>query len=206
MMSQDRLNVPSYLERFFRAFDVKGLLPEAFTPEVQLGVQIADLTDHQYGWLKREQGFMGGANVGTVAGTFGGVQIANPTGGTKLVYDAYLTVINTTAASIQLQTLVGAHVLNIATDISSRIQVTDTRQRQGTVFAGPSAINLYQGNDAVGLGVTAMIFDCPASAKVRLGPVCLTPNTGWTVERNTLAVVLSAFFEWRERDLESTEF
>lgn len=205
-MNEDRLNVPSYLERFFRAFDVKGPLPDAFLPVTQVGVTLADLTLFEYGWLRRESGYIGGDISPAVAGAFSGLQLANPTVGTKLAYDIYLTINNPTAASLDCALLCGAYVLNIGTDISTKTQVRDTRQRAGTAFAGPASCVVYRGSDPIGMGVTAMPFTVPASSKQVLGPFNLAPNTGLTAERTTVNLALSGYFTWRERDLEATEY
>lgn len=198
-----RGNVPQFMERWMRAFQVKGPIPDAFDAATQLTVKLADLTTPEYLWLGRTARFISGRTVAATAGNHSIHELVNPAGSGILVV-AQATIMNPAAAVTNFFFNDGPFTPTAGLTLNTAVLNADTRQGQNGIGVGLPIAQVFSGAPGVIAGF-GWFMGIGAAQRVVLPPVVLVPGMLARVHPQGTNTGADVQWEWTERPLNTEE-
>lgn len=198
-----------------RALALKGQLPQYLDPEFQASINLADLTDAEFRYLRRETLWEAGLTQAAVVGEFGVLVVGPKNNSTRTTLGVIEEVIvqNIAGSATSLRVgLISTANTGSAANAGAGVPRDDryagaSNQSVFGVGVGSNAVSptTYTNTSFIRLGVDAI-----ATVK---GPWVLTNGVGPTAASQVLMGVwgtevnkaLQAHFIWRERALLTTE-
>jgi len=184
--------VANWFEAAQRILNVQGAMPQGIATDLQLGVNLLDLDQPEYKFLRRTARFSRASEVvaGASNATF---EFVNPAGsGLIMVADILIGQNGAAAVSYGWNMATGA-----ALGAGASAQNTDTRQPQGGALQGLPAAIVAQSN-AVAFA-TIMRFTLGVGQSLTLPPLVVTPGFKVIVGSTLVAQAMSIQCTWTER-------
>lgn len=194
-----QIRVTEFAERLTKALNLSGSAPNVLDPTVQVGIQLADMDNVEYAWLRRTSRFHAGIAVGAVAAQNGGMSLSLITNQAptmavieELQFTNYAATTSLFYMDLAAAALVGGSV---------RVQPLDGRMTGGV--ARPQ-VALNGGTAAISIPATAVSITVPANATVTIQPNLVLTSTGSATQTLNLFCATanqsaSFYARWRER-------
>jgi hypothetical protein len=209
---------PSWGELMMRAAEIKGDLPEYVEQYVQGEVQLDNLLNPEYSYLRRMSRYHGGRTIAAAAGAFTGVAFAPQSGITvrSLCVVERLVISNPNAGAMVAQVAVGVPSVAIVQAGGVGPNPSDDRLMPAAAGAAVSAFYPVTNSNAVAMlsGFDPIRFDIPGNSSVQVdipfvltnkSPVNASTFAALLVEPSAVNLGIRVSFSWRERQLLSTE-
>lgn len=185
---------PDHGQLCFRALGMAGPLPQYLNPEMQLTVQIEDLTAPEYQWLRRTRRVTAGFSVPAVAGQRGYVQVdASVTSPTGLVVLERVQLLQTTGATLNFQVGLGSTPGPLTQQTVSGM---DDRAPLGTAIGrallGQNAAPVVPPQAQTLFAVSGVALDLPV-------PWIIAGSSVWSLICVTVNQTFTVVLQWRER-------
>jgi len=197
---------PNYWEGLQRALDIKGSVPNHLAPNVELGLQLGDLTLREYAWLRRERLWGTASEVAAVVGQNSYIEFLNPLGSQQLCI----------IEKLQLFTSANA-IINVWQDTSgygatrtTRVAALDGRMILGaTAGVNPTVVVNVGTTAAPGIPLVTMQSRSTSSSFTPvsdpLTAIIVPPGTRLACTVNAVNIGLLWEAQWRERDMTVSE-
>jgi hypothetical protein len=191
---------PGSISALTRAYSLQGVVPPGLEPLLNSSVQVDDLTQPEFWWLRRGIRFSGGCNVAAVAGQFSFLEVRMPAGVPGLALIEALTIGNANAAQTQIKVALAASfslaAFNAGVVLDDRAfpQSTMSQFSSGTQVANPLP------------GANFIILNLGAGASISLPlNAILTGQQSLVVCPAAVNLALTVGFTGKERGVLNTE-
>lgn len=203
------LGQPELAELYMRALALKGELPSFSGSEFLPIIQLLDLTDIEYRFLRREQLYQGGALQGALAANFNYITLGLIGTGRGVAVVDQIILVNTSAGAQRFT--IYMHSNAVIGSAGGLVSSRDDRQNKGVQLsrAGMFGVGSSQDPGDLGGSIFGAIHILVPAGQSLVYPCnyVLTANTDssngqpvrLSVQTTTANVSSGAFMTWRER-------
>ena len=185
-----------------KALGLQGSLVGGLEPAMQVGLNILDLTDPEFLWLRRTQRYAAGFQLAAVAAQYAISEIINDVG-TGIIAVVSPVIQNTNAAA----TLFSVYVQPGSPVVPAHLRRINLDARQA--FPGgnaPAVCQVTAGNAAAPApAANAASYWVPANTPTRLPDIILVPGTKIIIQTSAVNLASNIVWEWTERFLQPAE-